>query len=102
MVYKQSDFLTPAARSILERAISMGDNCDLVQCTPGEWWLDVDRVDARPCWRLVRLCLISISWELTQSTYWIPNEEGRKVIKDPKYIPESVKQGLWDRATNRR
>ena len=36
---------------------------------------------------LLRLVLISVSWESRGATYYRINEEGRAALADPEYIP---------------
>lgn len=90
-------YLTPRVREILIRMRNRTDteeyeDAELVEFIPGGWWIGDEKVHGRVGWFLLRHCLISsddftLSGGYRRACHYHINEEGRKVLEDPNYIP---------------
>ena len=76
--------LTKRQRYVLEQMMT-GE--ELVRAVPGGWWLDTEQIGGAVGWKLLRYCLISATSMPDDMERYSINEEGRKVLADPAYVP---------------
>lgn len=91
---KRSPYLTAGAERVL-KLIRDSEEEELVWEIPGGWWVGDEQVDGRCCLRLLRLILIhkeDFGGEAFER-YTI-NEEGRRILADPKYVPAIMQPGV--------
>ncbi len=90
----RNKYLTKNMERILDwmrtNAVSDEPDEELTRAEPGGWWMGHTRVSGATCGRLLRLCLISENGRSGESTWYILNEDGRKVLDDPEYTPRIV------------
>lgn len=73
--------LTKGERSVLEKLAIDPQVIELVQAIPGGWWIELDEIDGRICWSLMRKVLISEHQYSAENfkRYYI-NEWGRNAL----------------------
>jgi hypothetical protein len=81
-------YLTPGLASLL-KAIRNSDEQELVYEPRGGWWVGNNRVDARPCWRAIRLCLLRDDTipESNEFKRYCLNSEGMEILDNDEYVP---------------
>lgn len=58
----------------------------------GECWVDSEKFSSRTVNRLLHLCLLSKEGSASEGVeLWVLNEDGRKIIDDPQFVPPIVK-----------
>ena len=87
MTERRNRFLTPGAERVL-RLMEKEEDGELVWSIPGGWWVGAEQVDGRCGMRLLRLVLIhDEDCGGNEMHHFTINEEGRKVLDDPDYVP---------------
>ena len=96
MIKKRNPYLTPAMEKVLDwMAHDVEDGGELV-VEGGEAWYGVNRTSCRVVSNLLRLILIRDETPNGAMTdckyrYYTINEEGRKVLRNPRYVPFIVR-----------
>lgn len=88
----RNQYLTEGMEEML-RQIQDSEEHEIIQATPGGWWIDSEEVDSRIAFALLRLCLLR--QEPTNDPSFIRytvNQEGRNVLNDPEYVPQIVSE----------
>lgn len=82
---KRNKYLTPGMHDILTR---LATGIELDEFVPGGWWVENDRVSAKNCWQLLRLCVISEDgFAGKDCRHYLINSDGRRLLEDPEAIP---------------
>lgn len=83
--------LTSDMHRVLSKMLAVEHDDELTHATPGGWWLGDDQINGRTCYRLLRLCLLRRTQDSTEAyERYTLNEEGRRVLSDPAYVPQIV------------
>ena len=92
--------VSPGERDLLRRIIEAEDSedgDDLVEATPGGWWLGSSQVSGKVCWRLLRHVLIRREdFASAGMQHWSVNETGRRVVADPAYVPPMIRMACGE------
>lgn len=88
---KSNPFLTKSMRRVMQMIVDSSEQ-ELAHFQPGGWWVESEKVNAKACMNLLRLCLIKPVWESSNDRYYMLTEEAYEAYKNPDYVPLIIQE----------